>query len=335
MSTRSFRTLIEYAASRGSKATSRAGARRYLLANQPPPIAGLRRLTTGDASPSIARLDPRQPGWKSITHDARADRLAVELATRLSTSPAPLSAVAGQTAGLTPDMSARVDARLRELLEDLAASTIAKNWPFRRARSKWVGGSHEVHVRISDEPSGYCYSDLVWARKHRWSGRNSFAHLACTPRALELLGPGLTFHGLLCMDVEELRPRVFRIAYLKQGRGFSLVLKHGWIVCGHLQTTDSLSDARARVGKLRTGHARGLIQARSAEENLLRSIRVTVADSIRAGNCRAGTDAFRKQHPALTRTGSIRADLLLALVASREARAAVAVAQQRATHVPQ
>jgi len=116
MSTRSFRTLIEYAASRGSKATSRAGARRYLLANQPPPIAGLRRLTTGDASPSIG---------------------------------------------------------------------------------------------------------------------------------------------------------------------------------------------------------------------------VTVADSIQAGNCRAGTDAFRKQHPALTRTGSIRADLLLALVASGEARAAVAVAHQRATHVPQ
>jgi hypothetical protein len=42
-----------------------------------------------------------------------------------------------------------------------------------------------------------------------------------------------------------------------------------------------------------------------------------------------------QQHPALTRTGSIRADLLLALISSREARAAVAVAQQRATHVPQ
>jgi len=329
MSTRTHTTLIEYAASRGSKANSREGARRYLLSHQPPPIPGLMRLSTGDYAPPTPRRDPRPSDCQSVSHVERADRLATSLASQLAASPAPFSAAHERTAGLTADMAARIDAKLAALIEQKAATTIAHAWPFRRARSRWVGGSHVVRVKVSDAPNCSCESTVVWARNRHWLGRDSIANLACTRRALEFLGPGLTFHGMLCLDVEPFGSRTFRVTYVAQGRGFGVTLRVGWIVRGFFSDAEIQSAAQRREEQLRKKLASRLRAARHSSASNLKSIRVTEADSVKARNCSEGRERFRLQHPGLTRRGSVRADLLLAVNASEEAHAAIQAAQQR------
>jgi hypothetical protein len=322
-------SILTKAKARGSNAETVKGAIAYLLSHLPLPIPGLAYLSDPvGRRPSVATT--RRSAWDravSGTHDERADKRAVEIAERiLKKRPArPFSKVRSVCRRLTADIAERVTKRLQLRLASPLAQALANNWPYRRSTSGWAGGHHFVEVRIGQIPNAVGGSDRVWSKNGKWSGTNSSASLSITPRCYETFGSNLVIGGLITLDCEPVGVREYRAIWAAQSKGFELKVAEGWLIRGYHVEGGTLEAARRKEEKARRERLATLQVAKLGMAGIdLSQVWVTRADSVRAGNCSAGTDSFINSHAdVLDGRTSIRADELLRLVDDSYTRAAV------------
>lgn len=309
------KNIIELARSRGSTATTKAGARRYLLAHLPGTIRGL----THDAARVRVRFcrEYTRAAWYASQWErrigARADRIAENLGYE------PLTAIA-----------ARIEARL------------GRNWPYRRAEGRWAGGEHFVDVSIGDHPRAECRTERVWSSNGKWSGNNSRAKIVVTHGAIEAFGDNLVICGLVTLDAEQVGPREYRATWARQGRGVGLVVESGWIIRGYHSMASTIDGARKQAAKARALAVGAAIAARARKTanriqlESLRNVWVTLDDSLAAGNCRPASEEVAKQMRAKLGGDvfAVRADFLISHVSpelrARAERAASVAMQRRA-----
>jgi len=321
--------IIEKAQARGSHAATAKGALAYLLSNLPLPIPGLAYLSgRTDYRPQADTT--RRPNWDRVvswTHDERAEKRAAEIAERiLKKRPArPFSKVHAACRKLTADIGKRVTKHIERRIGRLLAQALAKSWPYSRSTSSWAGGHHYVEVDIGDAPIAKCSSDRVWSRNKKWSGTNSSACLSITPRCYEAFGSNLIIGGLITLDCEVVGVREYRAMWAEQGKGFALKVVQGWIIRGYHVEGGTLEAARRKAEKARRERLAVRQVAKLGMAGVdLSQVMVTRADSIRAGNCPAGTASFINRHAdVLGGRTSIPADQLLQLVDDQYTRAAV------------
>jgi len=325
----SSQSIITKAQARGSNAETVKGAIAYLLSHLPLPIPGLAFLSNPvgrrpSAVPSCRSSWDKDMSW---THDERADKRAAEIAECiLKKRPArPFSNVHSACRRLTTDIAERVTKLLARRLASPLAQALANNWPYRRSTSSWAGGRHYVQVDIGHAPNAVGGSDRVWSRNGKWSGTNSSASLSITPRCYETFGSNLVIGGLVTLDCEPVGAREYRAMWAEQGKGFALKVVQGWIIRGYHVQGGSLQAARRKEEKARRERlaVRQVEKLRLADVDLSQ-VMVTRADSVRAGNCPAGTTSFINRHAdVLEGRTSIPADELLTLVDDQYTRAAV------------
>ena len=324
------KNIIEMAQSRGSSATTRAGARRYLLAHLPGTIRGLTyaddfamdgkftNLAT-DAARGRVRFgrEYTRAAWYASQWErrinARADRIAENLGYE------PLTAIA-----------ARIEAR------------IERDWPYRRAEGRWAGGEHFVDVSIGDHPRVECHTERVWSSNGKWSGNNSRAKIVVTHGAIEAFGNDLIIGGLLTLDAEQVGPREYRATWARQGRGVGLVMETGWIIRGYHSTAGTIVAARKQAAQARANAVGAAVAARARKNanrvklETMRNVWVTLDDSLAAGNCRPASEEVAKQMRAQLGGDvfAVRADFLISHVSpelrARAERAAAVAMQRRA-----
>ena len=321
--------ILAKAQAKGSNATTVKGALAFLLSHLPPPIPGLAYLSDPvgrrpSAVPSCRSSWDKDVSWN---HDERADKRAVEITERiLKKRPArPFSKVRSACRRLTADIAERVTKRLELCLAGSLAKVLANAWPYRRSTSGWAGGDHFVEVKIGQVPDAKCSSDRVWSRNWKWSGTNSSARLCITPRCYDTFGSNLIIGGLITLDCEPVGVREYRAAWAAQSKGFELKVAEGWIIRGYHVENGTLEAARRKAEKARRERLATLQVAKLGMAGVdLRQVLVTRADSVRAGNCSAGTTSFINSHAdVLEGKSSIPADELLKLADDQYTRAAV------------
>ncbi len=318
---------LERARQRGSRATNVAGAIHYLRTHLPAPIRGL--ATLGTRAFAI-RAQPSSPAsWRS--HETRAQARAEAIAARCVSKVNPFRSVRRCAAGETEDIARLSALALGKLLCTRLATLLAANWPYRRSTSTWAGGEHRISVAVADLPAARCGSEPVWSQNGKWRGTNSAANLGVTLRCLRHLGTNAVIGGLLTVDCKKVAPREYRATWVEQARGFELKLVDGWIVRGHHVAGGTLEHARKVTRKARTAAAATLRVGRYRDlQPHLKTILVTRADSLEAGNCAAGTDAFiRVFDTEIAGRPAIPAATLLRLRDDDFTRRAVAAAWRR------
>lgn len=302
---------IQRANASGSKAGSFRGALRFLAARLPPPVAGLARIGSGHFYPTHRRRDDSI--WNS--HASRADLRACQLAAQADTLPAPLAALENACRCQTADVYSRALTHLHQRWARKVRARLQRNWPYRQSQSGWAGGEHSVKVEVSDKPDARGWSERAWSHNGKWSGTNSFAHLVLTRRCLAEFKVHVVVGGLVTLDCERVGPREYRATWAEQARGFELKVVEGWIVRGHHVAGGTLEQARKRASRARSAAAEALRGTAFREiQAHIKSLVVTREDSLRAGNCAAGTDAFiRVFDKAIGQRRAIPATELLAM----------------------
>lgn len=321
--------ILAKAQAKGSNATTVKGALAFLLSHLPPPIPGLAYLSDPagrrpSAAPSRRLTWDKEISW---THDERADKRADQIVERmLKKRPArPFSKVRSFCRKLTADIAVRVAKLLARRLAGPLAKVLANSWPYRCSNSRWAGGEHFVEVEIGQAQNAIGRSYRVWSANGKWSGTNSQASLCITPACYDEFGSNLIIGGLITLDCEPVGIREYRATWAAQGKGFALNEAEGWIIRGYHVAGGTLDAARRKAEKAR----RESLATRQVEKLGmagvdLATVFVTCADSLRAGNCAAGTNSFINSHAdALQGRTSIPADELLRLVDDSYTRAAV------------
>jgi len=322
-------TILAKAQARGSNAATVKGALAYLAAHLPLPIPGLAYLSDS-TKPHTRACDDRPDTWDkaiSWTHDERADKRATEIVERIMKKrPArPFSKIRPACRKLTADIAERVAKLLARRIAGPLAQMLANAWPYSRSTSRWAGGEHWVDVEIGSTPQAAGYSNRVWSANGKWSGTNSQARLQITPRCYDALGSNLTIGGLVTLDCEPVGVREYRATWAAQGKGFALNVVQGWIIRGYHVQGGSLQAARRKEEKARRERLAARQVAKLGTAGVaLATVFVTRADSVRAGNCPAGTASFINSHAdVLGGKSSVRADELLKIVDDQYTRAAV------------
>lgn len=321
--------ILAKAQAKGSNAGTISGALAYLLSHLPLPIPGLAYLKS-PASRRPSASTGLRPTWDkavSWTHDERADRRAGEIADRvLKKYPSrPFSKVRAFCKRLTADIAERVTKRLSRRVAGPVAQVLANAWPYRCSASRWAGGEHWVDVEIGNTPHAIGVSKRVWSSNGKWSGTNSSANLRITPACYDAFGSNLVIGGLVTLGCEQVGVREYRATWAAQGKGFELKVVEGWIIRGYHVEGGSLEAARRKAEKARRERLAVLQVAKLDLSGVdLSTVLVTRADSVRAGNCPAGTSSFINSHAnVLEGRASIPADELLRLVDDSHTRAAV------------
>ena len=151
------------------------------------------------------------------------------------------------------------------------------------------------------------------------------ALLSVTPRCYDALGSNLIIGGLVTLDCEIVGVREYRATWAEQAKGFALKVVEGWLIRGYHVEGGTLEAARRKAEKARRERLATLQVAKLGMAGVdLSQVLVSRADSVRAGNCAAGTNSFINSHADVLagRTG-IPADELLKLVDDSYTRAAV------------
>lgn len=321
--------ILAKAQAKGSNATTIKGALAYLLSHLPLPIPGLAYLSDPEgrrpsAAPSCRSSSGNDISW---THDERADKRAGQIAERmLKKRPArPFSKVRTFCRKQTVDITERVAKLLARRLASPLAQVLANSWPYRRSTSGWAGGEHFVQVQIGQVPDAKCSSDRVWSRNGKWSGTNSSARMCITPRCYDAFGSNPVIGGLVTLDCEPVGVREYRATWAAQGKGFALNVVQGWIIRGYHVEGGTLEAAGRKAEKARCERLATLQVAKLGVAGVdLSKVFVTRSDSVRAGNCSAGTDSFINAHAdMLGGRKNIPADELLKMVDDQYTRAAV------------
>jgi len=315
-------TIMEIAAQRGSRATTREGARRFLLKHLP---RNPRLGTVGTDHFGVYSVywwkQPKRASYQKARLEARADRIAFAL-------------------GLWRKDDAEAEAARLSGLDEIR-ERLAAEFPYRRPSGNWAGGELRVEVRLGapgcrGEAIGVWKSHGYW-RGGGYCGNNAVAEFTVTATAIQL-GP-IRPEGVI-LDAVQLAPREYAIVFARQGRGFGLNARPGFLIRGYLSEARTLKGARREAAKARA-KTLATHRAHRARRAFVRAARlaeaqvwVTREDSLAAGNCPVGTDReaarlSRLLSPDGGVVGAIRADVLLSLSDTIFSRRAIAHAAQR------
>lgn len=321
--------IIAKANAKGSSATTVKGAIAYLLSHLPSPIAGLAHVTDPTNHRRCESFSDRNTWDKKIswTHDERAEKRASAISARvLNKYPRlPFAKARSFCRKQTPDIVERVTKQVGIVIGKRLAVFLANAWPYRYSESRWAGGEHNVNVQIGTGPRASCSTYRVWSRNGKWSGTNSDANLTISARCYEALGTNLTIGGLITLDCEEVDAREYRATWAEQSKGLALKVVDGWIVRGYHVGGGTLEAARRKAENARRDRLATLQVAKLKLTDVdLSQVLVTRTDSIRAGNCTAGTTSFINRHGnVLDGRKDIPADELLKIANDNYTRAAV------------
>lgn len=225
-------------------------------------------------------------------------------------------------------------AKLREMYNlDGIALQLGSAWPLRKAESRWAGGEHGVVVSISDIAACSGESNKVWSDNGKWSGRNSFANLYVTLRALAHFPTLRTADGSIVLDAKLVGPREYRLTWVAQSTGFDIKPVEGWLVRGYHSTKKTLLAARTEAKFARERAATALLRKRQTTRPL-KQIYVALEDSLRAGNCASQSESFATQ--IWSKIGAVgpcavRADIVIGIRDDSYTRRAVGAALNHVT----
>lgn len=202
-------------------------------------------------------------------------------------------------------------------------------WPLKKSQSSWAGGEHTTTIHVGDTPTCKGWSDRVWSSNGKWSGNDSHVSLSVTIRALQYFPSLLTPDGSVVLDADEVEPRVFRLVWVEQARGFDVKPREGWLIKGYHSTKKSLKSAKKEAHEARQKSLAATIAKRQYAKSI-KHVWVSVDDSLAAGNCKSQTDAFASRvYAEIGQVGGLRADVLLSLRDDVYARRAVGQAMKR------
>lgn len=169
---------------------------------------------------------------------------------------------------------------------------------FRSASSRWAGGNTVYTVTIAPEPFARGTSVKRWSSNGKWGGNDATLEVHFMPSWRRYVGsiPGLaTAGGMLTTHVERVTDNCWRASWVRQGRGFDLVVEHGYIAEWdgdfYHGKSEKLAIAIAKKRAIATKLSVGLKHLSSSQ--LVESygdVAVSRTDSIAAGNCQSGTD---------------------------------------------
>jgi hypothetical protein len=192
-------------------------------------------------------------------------------------------------------------------------------WPYRKSESKWAGGDHDVTVSLGD-PSANCASSRAWSDNGKWRGTNSSAHITTDLPTLLEFPTLMTRDGLALCRAEKLAPREYKVSWIEQSTGVSLKTVDGYLIRGYHVRAPGIKSARAKAAQARTAAGAATIRQRQAKLTkraglaALKSVYVSVEDSVAAGNCKPTTEQYAHQiwaHIGASGPCAVRADVML------------------------
>lgn len=224
-------------------------------------------------------------------------------------------------------------AKIKKLTrEERAAETLKANWAetdLRTSHSSWAGGCNDFTVKYKRDttvPAIIAEPVRRWSSNGKWSGNDMRVSLAVPSHywTTKVIG------GLLTIAPRtRFLDREYKAYWVEQGRGFSVKLIKGFVIRGYHVAGNDIDKARAKVAKIRTAAASLLLKKRH-QINDAAAKWVTLDDSLNAGNCKAGTEAFvkklEKEMRASGQIGAVRGDVILKIQDDIYTRRAVAVA---------
>jgi hypothetical protein len=209
----------------------------------------------------------------------------------------------------TPAINQRVENYKKEVKRQLNEQIISIVVDlYRTASSRWAGGKTYIRVKRSPNPGASGSSKRVWSDNGKWSGNNAHLEINVAPNWLRsvLPIPGLArAGGMLTTHASEIAPGVWQASWVQQARGFDLKAVSGYIVrCADGSLVHANTEkAAAQVCKRREAFLRREAKAKtlrdlSASDLLEKFAGVSIIrrDSLRAGNCPAGTDSWIARH---------------------------------------
>lgn len=215
---------------------------------------------------------------------------------------------------------------------------------YRTPSGRWVGGEVDIDVHFAprwQDVFGGSDTFVTWHKRHAWQGRNLDVCLTVHEdweRTVESEGIA-TAGGMLTLAAQRVSDGVWHAKWLRQGRGFEVITEKGYIAraadgsYAHAKTLDAaLRLARQRVAQGREitqiyEHLKTLAPAEIAER--YGHIRVSVADSIRGGNCKSGTHHWIERYAGGRTKGTIDELLQIARAPGYHVLRAIAAAVAR------
>lgn len=200
-----------------------------------------------------------------------------------------------------------------------AEAALWVNWPYRKSQSSWAGGEHSVTVALGD-PRAHGESSRAWSDNGKWSGTNSHASIYTDIPTLLEFPELMTKDGLALCHAEKIGPREYRVRWIEQSTGVSLKTVDGYLIRGYHVRAPGIQSARTKAAKAREQALSATLLARDAkrkkrvELSALKSIYLSVEDSIAAGNCKPVTEQYAaKVWDKLHASGpcAVRADVVL------------------------
>ena len=286
------KNIIELAQSRGSSATTRSGARRFLMANLPASIPFFRdnftegrRMAGRFHASDYRRLQFEK---KAASHCKRLGMLTHDF--------------------LTEYASATEKGLFRE---------IYPKYTYAEPAGRWAGG--DVHLKLSfgETASAEAETQRVWSNNGKWSGNDLHVSIRISFRAYATLGKNLMIGGLLTVDAEQIAPRTYRATWVEQKGALGLKLVEGWIIKGYHSTKKTLAEAEKEVVKARAKLLAPVLANRAAKKALpdlqYEKIWVREMDASETGSCAPGIEQMRREICSKIGSGigGVRADVLI------------------------
>lgn len=168
-------------------------------------------------------------------------------------------------------------------------------------------GDYSLSVRIGQPAaSGGSYKGDQYSRQCTYRKTNAYHIITVAPGIRQLLKSDmLIVDGLLNIAVKQIGTGEYAATWIKQGRGFEIHAVSGYIVAHPTLGTahgKTISAARAVIAQRK--RARQVAGAlRTIEQHLMEyrangfaDLTVRLTDSLRAGNCAVGTEAWIEKH---------------------------------------
>lgn len=212
---------------------------------------------------------------------------------------------------------------------------------YTQANSRWAGGERYNSVSVGKTADAWGEADRRWSENGKWSGNDSCLTFQIEQDSVDtIIAHNIQIvAGLVTLSAQKIAPRVFRAAWVKQGRGFDLTVARGFIIYDHHVESTREAPTRAMIKKVRAMRSQTAanLRAKRIDEATLRSVYVQLSDSIEAGNCESQTSMFRDdlyRKYNIQGEAAVRADIVLAFAKTRhqEQFAMRAIAHAKVNH---
>lgn len=268
--------------------------------------------------PSVLASRATLKAAKALLTDRDARRDARQVAEQARLGPRP--------GRYTEQADARRLARVSAVLSDLL------DQHYRCAASSWAGGDTYNTITFG-APAARATADRVWSRNGKWSGHDCRRSVTVpTDWITAVHARGLAVcDGLVTLDARPLPAptgtELYAAVWVRQGRGMEIRAERGWIARDvptgttyHGTTTDRATltglrrkltaqgvppevrdarraeSARKRAERAAAQISRLVDRVRRHDLGALAGVEITPADSLRAGNCRPGTEEFAARY---------------------------------------